>query len=76
MFVILTALRRTRRPTDQAWRRLCRALLGWTAESPSDSSCLLLSAAHLQIGADEWLQVTIDYAVDVADFHLGAMVFD
>jgi hypothetical protein len=37
---------------------------------------LPFSAAHLQIGADERLQVAVDHAIHVADFHLGAMIFD
>ncbi len=56
---------------------LCRALLSGTA-----GGCLHVilglpcSAAHLQIGADERLQVAVDHAIHVADFHLGAMIFD
>jgi hypothetical protein len=37
---------------------------------------LLFSAAHLQIGADEGLQISVDYSIHVADFHLGSVVFD
>src|SRR5580698_5805521 len=37
---------------------------------------LLLAAAHLEIGADERLQVAVNYAVHVADFHLGSVVLD
>jgi hypothetical protein len=44
-------------------------------QSPRDSLRLLFPAAHLQVGADEGLQVAVDHPVHVADFHLGAMVF-
>jgi hypothetical protein len=37
---------------------------------------LLFSAAHLQIGADERLQIAVDYPIHIADLHLGAMIFD
>src|SRR5580692_5630679 len=54
-----------------------RASLGWTTGAAVPTCLrLFLAAPHLQVGADEGLQVAIDHAVDVANFHLGAVIFD
>jgi hypothetical protein len=65
---------------------LRRASLGWTAVggcphailklSRANLLPLLFAAAHLQVGANEWLQVPVDHGVHVPDFHLGAVIFD
>ena len=53
----------------------------WTLVSPWRTfflakPSLLFSAPRQQIGANERLQIAVEHAIHVADFHLGAVVFD
>src|SRR5690349_12816714 len=49
----------------------------WFARSfQAELLCLLFPTAHLQISTYEGLQIAIDHAVNVANFHLGPVVLD